>query len=153
MLYAQEPTFTPLDVSFLKALSVVVLPSSIESHISTQTFVYAPFVDWCLLLPVFLKGKKPMLYIGNEIQDDYTAVTQGNKESLEKLEESNDVGKKFLEGREVVQLEEFEMHLNALSGLHVYWDKEEDDIVQSKEEEEGVVHAKEEECVSQSKKD
>ncbi|KAF2124299.1 hypothetical protein P153DRAFT_390849 [Dothidotthia symphoricarpi CBS 119687] len=135
-LYAQEPTFTPVDIAFLKSLAVTVVESAVESHISPQTFVYAPFVDWCILLPVFLKDKKPALYVGNEIQDDYTAVTQGKKGSLEKLDESNEVGKKFLQEREMARLEEFDMHLNALSGLCIYWNKEgeEEDDAQSRED-------------------
>jgi hypothetical protein len=118
--FAQDPAFTPLDVEFLSLLSITVLESGLQSRITSQSFVYSPFVDWFLLLPVFLKSKDPVLYVGNEILDDYSVYAQ-TKEKKERLEECNEVGKKWTEGREKVALKEFEKHGNALNGMVVYW--------------------------------
>ncbi|CAN9099832.1 unnamed protein product [Alternaria alternata] len=118
--FAQDPAFTPLDVEFLSLLSITVLESGLQSRITSQSFVYSPFVDWFLLLPVFLKSKDPVLYVGNEILDDYSVYAQ-TKEKKERLEECNEVGKKWTEGREKVALREFEKHGNALNGMVVYW--------------------------------
>ncbi|CAN9249977.1 unnamed protein product [Alternaria alternata] len=118
--FAQDPAFTPLDVEFLSLLSITVLESDLQSRITSQSFVYSPFVDWFLLLPVFLKSKDPVLYVGNEILDDYSVYAQ-TKEKKERLEECNEVGKKWTEGREKVALREFEKHGNALNGMVVYW--------------------------------
>jgi hypothetical protein len=79
-------------------------------------------VDWFLLLPTFLKSKDPVLYAGNEILDDYSVYAQ-TKEKKERLEECNEVGKKWVDGREKVALREFEKHGNALNGMVIYWKK------------------------------
>ncbi|RYN36776.1 hypothetical protein AA0112_g4599 [Alternaria arborescens] len=118
--FAQDPAFTPLDVEFLSLLSITVLESDLQSRITSQSFVYSPFVDWFLLLPVFLKSRDPVLYVGNEILDDYSVYAQ-TKEKKERLEECNEVGKKWTESREKVALREFEKHGNALNGMVVYW--------------------------------
>ncbi|CAN9215429.1 unnamed protein product [Alternaria sp. RS040] len=118
--FAQDPAFTPLDVEFLSLLSITVLESDLQSRITSQSFVYSPFVDWFLLLPTFLKSKDPVLYVGNEILDDYSVYAQ-TKEKKERLEECNEVGKKWMEGREKVALREFDKHGNALNGMVVYW--------------------------------
>lgn len=117
--FAQDPAFTNLDIEFLSHLSISVLDSDLQVHITSHSFVYSPFVDWFLLLPTFLKSKDPVLYVGNEILDDYSVYAQ-TKEKKERLEECNDVGKKWIEGREKVALREFEKHGNALNGMVVY---------------------------------
>jgi hypothetical protein len=122
LCFAQDPAFTPLDVEFLSYLSITVLDADLQSHITPQSFVYSPFVDWFLLLPTFLKSKDPVLYVGNEILDDYSVYAQ-TKEKKERLEECNEVGKKWIIGREKVALKEFEKHGNALNGMVVYWKK------------------------------
>jgi hypothetical protein len=122
--YAQDPAFTPLDIEFLKLLGVQVLDSDLEGKIADKSFVYSPFVDWFLLLPTFLKNKSPVLYVGNEILDDYSPYAQ-TTEKKEKLEECNAIGKTWLEGRGMVKLGEFEMHANALNGMVMYWKKAE----------------------------
>lgn len=125
-LYAQEPAFTPLDISFLARLDIIAVPSSIESHIAPDSFVFAPFVDWYLLLPVFLNGKDPELYIGNEILSSYgTFANTTEKEAV--LSDCNELGKRFAEKREIRKVTEFEEHGNALEGLMIYWREEEDD--------------------------
>lgn len=43
------------------------------------------------------------------------------------LDECNELGRKFLQGRECKRAPEFELHGHALNGLMVYW-KEEDDV-------------------------
>jgi hypothetical protein len=89
-------------------------------------------------LPTFLKSKDPVLYVGNEILDDYSVYAQ-TKEKKERSEECNKVGKKWIEGREKVSLREFEKHGNALNGMVIYWkgvDKEaqEADVTEKKPE-------------------
>ncbi|KAF2439101.1 hypothetical protein P171DRAFT_131722 [Karstenula rhodostoma CBS 690.94] len=126
VLYAQEPAFTPLDVSFLARLDIKATSSEIESHITSRSFVYAPFVDWYILLPIFLKDQDPQLYIGNEILGSYgTYANTEDKKYV--LEECNGLGKKFAKGRERRRVPEFEEHGNALEGLMIYWREEEDD--------------------------
>lgn len=122
-LYAQEPAFTSIDISFLGLLGFSVPGAGIEMNIGLHTFVYSPFVDWYLLLPLFLGGKDPELYVGNEILDDYTvyAQTEGKKE---KLEECNRLGQAFLQHRDMVKLGEFSLHAHALNGMVVYLKKE-----------------------------
>lgn len=126
ILHAQEPAFTPLDKSFLTTLSITTVPSDIESHITPTSFVFAPFVDWYLLLPVFLKNKDPALYIGNEILGDYK-VYANTTEKKEMLKESDEVGGKFVVGRERRKVPPFEEHGSALEGLMVYWKDDDDD--------------------------
>jgi hypothetical protein len=135
--FAQDPAFTALDEAFLRALDIDVLEEGLQGRIGKQTFVFSPFVDWFLLLPRFLKGREPVLYVGNEILDDYTPYAQ-TKEKIEALEECNAIGKKWVEGREVVKLGEFEKHGNALNGLVVYWRKEvdEEEVKEEKKAEE-----------------
>jgi hypothetical protein len=134
VLYAQDPAFTALDRSFLALLSVTVMEMGIEKHITSDTFVFSPFVDWFILLPVFLRQSRPVLYVGNEVLGDYGAVAQA-EDKRGRLEECNQLGKRFLERRECVKLQEFERHGSALSGMVVYWLPGENG--QEKEEEKG----------------
>ncbi|KAF2264165.1 hypothetical protein CC78DRAFT_580673 [Lojkania enalia] len=119
-LYAQEPAFTSLDISFLAALNITVLESNIESHISPTSFVFAPFVDWNILLLIFLKSKDPLLYIGNEVLDDYGPYAK-SEEKEKIMKECNELGKSFLQGRACARISEFKLHPHALNGLAVYW--------------------------------
>lgn len=119
-LHAQEPIFTPLDTAFLSTLSITALSTGIESQITPTSFVFAPFVDWYILLPIFLKGRDPDLYIGNEILGDYK-VYANTKEKEMVLVDSNTVGAKFVIGRERRRVPDFEEHGSALEGLMVYW--------------------------------
>ncbi|KAF2795169.1 hypothetical protein K505DRAFT_324258 [Melanomma pulvis-pyrius CBS 109.77] len=128
-LYAQEPIFTPLDVAFLSALNISVLASDIEARIANSSFVFAPFVEWDLLLSVFLKDKNPELYIGNDILDDYTPYAN-TEAKVKVLEECNGLGKRFLQNRRGVRVPEFGEHAHALNGLLVY-------LKNTQEEEEG----------------
>lgn len=85
--------------------------------------MFSPFIDWYLLLPTFLKDRDPELYVGNEVLDDYTAYAK-TEDKRGKLEECNELGKTFLENREVQKVKEFELHAHALNGMVVYWKKE-----------------------------
>jgi hypothetical protein len=118
-MFAQDPAFTPLDISFLQLLGIIVVESGIEEHIIATSFVFSPFVDWYILLPSFLKAKDPELYIGNEILDKYSAYAQ-TEDKREKLEECNELGKTFLVGRTCLKLRDFEHHAHALNGMVVY---------------------------------
>lgn len=60
--------------------------------------------------------------MGNEILGDYAVFAQ-TKEKREMLEVCNEVGRKWLDGRSVVRLREFERHGDALGGLVVYLSK------------------------------
>ncbi|PVH94866.1 hypothetical protein DM02DRAFT_618290 [Periconia macrospinosa] len=119
-LHAQEPAFTAIDAAFLATLNISVLTSSIQDHISTSSFVFAPFVDWFLLLPLFLQAKDPELYIGNEVLDNYRAFAN-TQEKREVLAECNRLGKAFRVGRERRKVPDFELHGSALDGLVMYW--------------------------------
>lgn len=118
--YAQEPAFTPLDYEFLSLLPIDVCTDDIATHITPRSLVFSPFVDWYILLPIFLKGKDPVLYVGNEILDDYGAFAQSEEKRV-KLEECNELGKNWLGKRNTARLREFEMHPHALNGMVVYW--------------------------------
>ena len=138
--YAQDPAFTTLDIGLLKLFNIQVLTSDLESKITEKSFIYSPFVDWFLLLPTFLKNKSPVLYVGNEILDDYSPYAQ-TSEKKDKLHECNEIGKQWLDGREMVKFEEFEMHANALNGMVVYWRKMGDNEVgEDKKNEEADGH-------------
>ncbi|KAF1840146.1 uncharacterized protein K460DRAFT_203924 [Cucurbitaria berberidis CBS 394.84] len=135
-IYAQDPAFTTLDVTFLKELGIQVTETGLENHIGDASFVYSPFVDWYLLLPLFLKGKDPVLYVGNEILDDYTPYGQ-SQGKRERLDECNELGKLFLVDREMVKLGEFSLHANALNGMVVYRRREDATEKEKEKEEEG----------------
>jgi hypothetical protein len=118
-MYAQDPAFTPLDIDFLALLNITTTKTGIEEHITIESFVFSPFVDWFILLPMFLKGKDPAFYVGNEILDDYATYAQSD-EKKGNLEESNAIGKSFLEKRDKIKLSEFEEHAHALNGMVIY---------------------------------
>ncbi|KAL7772704.1 hypothetical protein CFE70_002665 [Pyrenophora teres f. teres 0-1] len=85
-------------------------------------FVHVVGKDWFLLLPTFLKGKDPAVYIGNEILSDYTLFAQ-TTEKRDMLETCNEVGRKWLERRRCVKLKEgvgVGASASALGGLVVY---------------------------------
>jgi len=117
--FAQDPAFTTLDIEFLKLLDITTVQTGIEEHISTESFVFSPFVDWFILLPTFLKEKDPEVYVGNEILDDYTIYAQ-TAEKQAKLDECNHIGARFLTGREKQKLADFEGHAHAFNGMVVY---------------------------------
>lgn len=125
-IYAQEPAFNALDLSFLRALEITICSADIESRISSSSFVFAPFVDWYILLPLFLKDKDPELYVGNEILDNYRTFSN-TLEKQKVLSECNELGKKFAGQRERRRVPDFELHANALNGLMVYWREEEEE--------------------------
>lgn len=81
--------------------------------------MFAPFVDWDLLLSVFLKDKDPEVYVGNDVLDDYTPYAN-TETKMKVLEECNGLGKRFLQGRGGVRVPEFGVHAHALNGLVVY---------------------------------
>jgi hypothetical protein len=122
-MFVQDPAFTPLDVEFLQLLKITTLDAGIEAHISQRAFVFSPFVDWFILLPVFLQGKDSVLYVGNEILDDYAAFAQ-TRDKKEKLEECNGIGTAFLAGKDKVKLVDFELHAHALNGMVIYSTRE-----------------------------
>ena len=140
--YAQEPAFTPIDHELLALLSIHVCTDDIAAHISPRTFVFSPFVDWYLLLPIFLKEKNPVLYVGNEILEDYTAFAQ-SEEKRAKLEECNGLGREWVEKRDVAKMGDFEMHPHALNGMVVYWLVESDENDSQPRAEDVVINGQE----------
>lgn len=124
--YAQEPAFTPLDIEFLARLGITHVSAGVERHITSRSFVYAPFVDWFVLLPVFLRDRDPEVYVGNEVLGSYAAFAN-SEEKRGVMGECDKVGKVFLEGRERRRVPAFEEHGNAFEGLMVYWREEDED--------------------------
>lgn len=122
-LYAQEPAFTPLDTAFLKSLDVGVVADGVQAYIDARSFVYAPFVDWFVLLPGFLRGRDPEVYVGNEVLGDY-AVVANSEEKRGVLATCDEVGRNFLAGREKRVVPGFEGHGSAMEGLVLYWKEE-----------------------------
>lgn len=118
-MYAQDPAFTALDTSFLELLDITTTATGIEEHISIASFVYSPFMDWFILLPIFLRDRDPVLYLGNEILDDYTTYAQ-TEEKKAKVAECNDFGKAFLSRRESIKLRDFEAG-NGFEGMYIYF--------------------------------
>lgn len=118
-MYAQDPAFTPLDKEFLTHLDITTVEAGIEKYVSPEAFVYSPFVDWFILLPMFLADRNPAVYVGNEVLGDYAAYAQG-EDKKEKLGECNELGEKFLKGREMVKVKGFECHAHALNGMVIY---------------------------------
>jgi hypothetical protein len=118
-MFAQDPAFTALDVEFLRLLDITALDAGIEEHINPRAVVFSPFMDWFILLPVFLRGKELALYVGNEVLEDYTAFAQ-TQDKREKLEECNALGKTFLAGKDELKLLDFELHAHALNGMVIY---------------------------------
>jgi hypothetical protein len=102
-----------------------VLTTGVEARISSTSFVFAPFVDWYILLPIFLKNRDPDLYIGNEVLNDYRQYAETGEKQMA-LAQCNELGRRFAEGRERMRVPEFELHAHALNGLMVYWREEED---------------------------
>ncbi|KAF2469374.1 uncharacterized protein BDR25DRAFT_189337, partial [Lindgomyces ingoldianus] len=133
-LYAQDPVFTTLDRAFLQNLSIAVSTSNIETFIKTSSWVFAPFVDWHLLLPVFLRDRDPVLYVGNEVLEDYGRFGRadveigdgkdGKRGKGTVVEECGRIGRAWLGRREVARVPEFGLHGDALQGLVVCWRKE-----------------------------
>jgi hypothetical protein len=119
-LYAQDPAFTSLDKDFLQLLHITTLETGVEKNITPETFVFSPFVDWYILLPTFLASKDPILYVGNDILDDYTAFAQTD-DKKEKLEHCNALGKTFLHSRHSTNVAAFEHHAHALNGMVIYF--------------------------------
>lgn len=118
-MYAQEPAFTPLDHEFLDRLDIKICGTGIETYITSTSFVFSPFVDWYILLPLFLRDKDPVLYLGNEILDDYGAFAH-SVEKRAKLVECDELGGRWLEKRSLVRMTEFELHPHALNGMVIY---------------------------------
>jgi hypothetical protein len=118
-MYAQDPAFTTLDIEFLGSLNVEDVDTGIETHVTPETFVYSPFVDWFILLPIFMKARDPAVYVGNEILDDYSSYANSDEKRV-KVEECNDLGKTFLHGRDMVKLKDFEHHAHAFNGMVIY---------------------------------
>ncbi|ORY12994.1 hypothetical protein BCR34DRAFT_624086 [Clohesyomyces aquaticus] len=119
ILYAQDPAFNALDISLLHTLHIATLPSQIETHITSSCFVFAPFVDWYLLLPTFLNKRDPPLYIGNEILDDYGQYANMEEKKM-LVKECDRIGRQWLQKRRMERIPGFELHSNALNGLVVY---------------------------------
>jgi len=70
-VYAQEPLFTDLDKEFLRGMGYEIRQDNAADFITDASFVYAPFLDWQILLPKFLKERDPLLFIGNEVLGEY----------------------------------------------------------------------------------
>ncbi|KAH0538696.1 hypothetical protein FGG08_004713 [Glutinoglossum americanum] len=67
-IYAQDPVFNTLDISFLSSRSITVLTSPAAlSHITSATFLFAPHCERSFLLPA-LEGKDPEVVMCNDVE-------------------------------------------------------------------------------------
>ncbi|OCL08463.1 hypothetical protein AOQ84DRAFT_388818 [Glonium stellatum] len=131
-LFAQEPLFNDLDKSFLNALDVTILQGGtsrvvagdINTYITPRSFVYAPFLQWNVLLPYVLKGNDPALYIGNDISltilqlQHHLSDTSVPKSDIK---EWLAIAEGFLLGRCKISVPNFELLQHSLEGLKIYW--------------------------------
>ncbi|OCK89497.1 uncharacterized protein K441DRAFT_278698 [Cenococcum geophilum 1.58] len=131
-LFAQEPIFNDLDKSFLHALKITVLqgetsrvvPGDVNTYITRRSFVYAPFLQWNVLLPYVLKDKDPALYIGNDISHTIHQLQRHLADTslaLSNIEEWLAIAEKFRLGRFTTAIPSFELLQHSLEGLMIYW--------------------------------
>lgn len=120
-LFAREPRFTSLDEAFLQALNIKAVSTNeeIQPHITPSSFVFAPYVDWTIMLPLYLKDRDPMLYLGNKVQDNYERL-RGNQSSSN-TRECGEIGKAFLLGKSTFRVPDFPLDMHALRDLRAYY--------------------------------
>ncbi|KAF2205934.1 hypothetical protein GQ43DRAFT_361114 [Delitschia confertaspora ATCC 74209] len=122
-LFAQEPCFNSIDKAFLRELGFAILNNDAHKHFTPTSFVYSPFLDWFILLPM-LRNKDPTLFIGNEILADYSQYTHSLP--VEKsIKDYNNTAKKFLRSRKAYALPSFDLHQHAMHGMMIYFKKSE----------------------------
>ncbi|KAF1988923.1 hypothetical protein K402DRAFT_419256 [Aulographum hederae CBS 113979] len=141
-VFAQEPRFTDLDVEFLTALGVdVVQPPEAKNRIEETSFLYAPFLQWEVLLPGVLHDARPTLFLGNDVAGMAAMLQElgkyglgvtshsgqeGDEISMDVVAECAKIARDFwdlYQGRGDVG--SFEEHETALRGLVMMWKEDE----------------------------
>jgi hypothetical protein len=140
-LYAQEPSFTPLDVAVLKSYRVEVLEDmNARDYIIPNTLLFTPFLPWAILLQDVLFERDPAICFTLDIRncsEQLEIMTKDGREqnfegqvmSKEKLDVSLKVGMAFLEGKTDVKFPDFELHSSALLGLRIYLNGEREGLI------------------------
>ena len=66
-LYAQDPQFEKLEKDILTSYGFIIVEApEVRHHITPTTFLFAPFVDWPMLIPQIIGARDPFLYIGSD---------------------------------------------------------------------------------------
>jgi hypothetical protein len=67
-LYAQDPQFGKLEKDILTSYGFTIVETpEIRHHITPTTFLFAPFVEWTVLIPQIIGARDPFLYIGSDM--------------------------------------------------------------------------------------
>jgi hypothetical protein len=139
--YAQEPSFTPLDVAVLKSYKVEVLDDmNARDYITPNTLLFTPFLPWPILLQEILFEKDPALCLTLDIRscseqleimvkDGREQNFEGQVMNKERMEVCLKVGLAFLEGRTEAKFPDFELHSSALLGLRIYINERRQDLI------------------------
>ena len=129
--YIQEPRFTQLDKQFFSYLSITVLESPAASDIvNHETFLYAPFLQWTILLPGFLQSRHdPNLVITAALDElsssdiDLKLGKDSEKYTSDQKESFIQTANRFLNRMFGMKVPEFDEYPAALMGLTCYWPK------------------------------
>jgi hypothetical protein len=129
-LYAQEPRFTPTDHEIFSCYYVEVLDgNNARDYITPNTIVFAPFLQWTVMLLDILNDRDPAMCISIDIREALDQIEpkirggctrltlEGRQVDLERC---SSVGKTFLAARGDVGFPEFELDVHALGGLRIY---------------------------------
>jgi hypothetical protein len=66
-LYAQDPHFGKLEKEILTSFGFQIVEApEVRHHITSNTFLFAPFVEWPMLIPQIIGARDPFLYIGSD---------------------------------------------------------------------------------------
>ncbi|KJX93123.1 hypothetical protein TI39_contig4392g00003 [Zymoseptoria brevis] len=127
-VFAQEPSFTELDVEFLDILGVKVLETRLgdgtmglglaKEQLGEGTLVYEPFIDMNAVMLEELMSAGVGLYVGSSIGG--ILGRRGESEASRLVD-------KFRAGREMLRFPRFDIDPNVFDGIQVYWTEEKDD--------------------------
>jgi hypothetical protein len=74
---SQDPAFTAIDSAVLSSFNIATVdhPKGVDS-ILEHTFVYAPFVDVTVLMPLILQNKNPAVYVGVDFDEILDVINE-----------------------------------------------------------------------------
>ncbi|KAF2423481.1 hypothetical protein EJ08DRAFT_447649 [Tothia fuscella] len=132
-LYAQEPRFTAADRTIFQSYGITVLENlDARNYITPNIIIYAPFLQWTIMLQDILRDQNPAMCISLNIRDALDQIViklksgcsgasfEGTSLGRREMESCVTVGEAFLVGREDVEFPDFELDANALRGLRIY---------------------------------